>query len=135
MKSDLKKICFQVLCGIGVLLIVGSISTARPEPTHAQAMGSELPWGGMRFVTVVCTCSSEDWLIVQDYLSENVLNLLYRPGQSILYSNYNVFTSTYLLGTYMPGGDQCRIYVYEDCVDINMDGILGSQPGNGTSAL
>jgi len=122
------------LAGGALLLIVFSfVPFHRLAPTHAQGIGGggETPYGGMRTLTIECTCTNNELLTIQDYRTKSVLNLVYQPGASILYSNYNIY-GIYLLGTYGSGG-QCKIYVGKSCVKLESDGQLGNQPGSGTS--
>ena len=134
MKEYFLKLGAKVVFGLIVLSVIPFTPTSLLRSVQAQGIG-ETPYGGQRFVTIVCTCGADDWLIVQDYRTNRILNLLYTPGLSMLYENYNVFFSTYLLGTYREDYPQCRIEAGEDCVDVNMDGTLGNLPGTGTSAL
>ena len=99
----------------------------------AQTSSSETPYGGQRVYTLTCDCSGNALVYLMDYRTNSILSLVYQPGSSILYSNYNVYGATYLLGSYRSGGASCKIYVGEDCVDINSSGQMGSQPGTGTS--
>ena len=108
-----------------------------PKPDLGRALAqsgrSETPYGGQRVYTLTCDCSGNALLYILDYRTNSVLTLLYQEGASVLYQYYNVYSSTYLLGTYSSTGNTCQIYVGEDCVVISNEGQLGSQPGTGTS--
>ncbi|MEK7640546.1 MAG: hypothetical protein AAB389_00930 [Patescibacteria group bacterium] len=113
------------------LVIIGLAAIA--SFAIAQSASSETPYGGQRVYTLTCTCSGNALVYIFDYRTNSILSLVYQEGASILYSNYNVYGATYLLGTYSSGGASCKMYVGEDCVDINSSGQMGSQPGTGTS--
>lgn len=127
----------QTIAIIGSGLAIAAVMLFVPNHDFsralAQSASSETPYGGMRVYTLTCDCSGNSLLYIMDYRTNTILTLLYQAGASILYSYYNVYTSTYLLGTYTSTGNSCKIYVGEDCVDISSEGQLGSQPGTGTS--
>src|SRR3989344_5373851 len=137
MNKRLLKFGTKVLFGLAVLSVLPFTPAAPFALVRAQVGGGggETSYGGQRFVTIVCSCASDDWLIFQDYKTNRILNLLYRRGLSMLYEYYNVFSSTYLLGTYREDHPQCQMNAGESCVNISMDGTLGNQPGTGTSAM
>ncbi len=122
---------------VGLGLAIASAMVFLPKHDFSRALaqttGSETPYGGQRVYTLTCDCSGNSLLYIFDYRTNSILTLLYQEGASILYNYYNVYTSTYLLGTYSSSGNSCKIYVGEDCVDISSEGQLGSQPGTGTS--
>ncbi|MDO8467119.1 MAG: hypothetical protein Q7S83_03190 [bacterium] len=123
------------IVGLGVALAMAMVFLPMHDFSRAlaQTASSETPYGGQRVYTLTCDCSGNALLYIMDYRTNTILTLLYQEGASILYSYYNVYTSTYLLGTYSSTGNSCKIYVGEDCVDISNEGQLGSQPGTGTS--
>lgn len=102
----------------------------------AFAVSIEVPFGGMRVLTIPCTCGSPAryLLTINDYTSGRVLKLSYVPSISILYSSFNILSATYLLGTYNPTvRNMCWIIVSGDCEVVRDDGMLGSMPGTGFS--
>lgn len=92
----------------------------------------ETPYGGLNIFTLTCTCSGNTLLFLMDYRTSRLLRLLYQPGASRLYSYFNVY-GRYLLGSYQPSQNQCRIQAGNTCVTISADGQLGTRPGSGTS--
>ncbi len=109
------------------LLVLGLLSF-RIYVTHAS--GGRY-FGGMKMYSFSCTCTGNTLMYIQDYASRGVLALIYQPGQSRIFANNNVYGS-YLLGSYSPGGS-CQYYVGEDCVEMNSDGTMNSNPGTATS--
>lgn len=94
--------------------------------------GAETPFGGMHIIAIQCTCGQNTLHYILDYRTNNLLALIYQPGSSILYSNYNLY-GLYELGTYGPVTQSCQIEAGEDCVELQSDGDLGHTPGTGTS--
>lgn len=95
--------------------------------------GGETPFGGMRMFNINCTCDSPNQLLyIQDYKSNQMLKLVYKPGSSKIYDHQNPTGATYLLGSYTSNA-QCRLRVGKYCISLSPDGQLGSQPGTGTS--
>lgn len=94
--------------------------------------GAETPFGGMHVLAIQCTCGQNTLHYILDYRTNNLLALIYQPGSSILYSNYNLY-GTYELGTYSQVTQSCQIEAGEDCVELQSDGDLGHSPGTGTS--
>lgn len=91
------------------------------------------PFGGRITQTIICTCSANTLVYVQD-VTKGVLPLIYQPGVTKLYSNYNVFTTgANLLGTYTPGAGICLIYSGDSCNTLNSTGMMNFTPGVGTS--
>ena len=95
------------------------------------AQSDEMPFGGMYVMTIQCTCGDESLNYIMDYASMGVKALLYVPGESILWMNFNTY-GTYQMGSYSFGGD-CEIESGPDCTSINADGTYGMDPGTGTS--
>jgi|SRR3989344_312502 len=112
---------------IVAVLILVSLTFSSARPVNAQSY-----FGGLRVLTMVCTCSANFLIYVLDYATNRVLALVYQPGASLLYSFYNIY-GTYLLGSYTPGAGQCQMYVGTSCTQINSDGMLNALPGTGTS--
>jgi hypothetical protein len=98
----------------------------------AQSNGDELPFGGEFLVDIPCTCSIEDLNYILDYVDDSVLALLYTPGESVLYLNYDIYGVSQL-GTYTPSANDCQIEAGTDCISITPDGGYGMLPGTGTS--
>lgn len=123
-----------------LLIMFAFISPASIKHTSAQFSGGgggaggggETPFGGLNTFRFICTCSGDVNLYVMDYRTNQLLVLLYSPGRSTLYLNYNVF-GQYLLGTYGQTSGQCQYIVGEECETQQSDGQLGTQPGTGTS--
>lgn len=124
----MKKIFFCL-----VLVFIFILSSTK----SIKAEDIELPYGGIRTTTVPCTCTPPNLHVtVFDYRTKRALPLLYVPSVSVLYSYFNVETSTYLLGSYItaPATGLCKITVTGgDCEDLYYEGIMGYQPGTGTS--
>lgn len=124
-------------------LLLLAVLSLEPVPPHRvvraqsgggapQGTAGEIPFGGHEIVDLVCGCTGNVTVWVQDYATDRILGLVYQPGVSILYEFHNIF-ARYLLGSYIPGGGACEIYVGVACVDIHTDGMLGQKPGTGTS--
>ena len=103
------------------------------NPTKTLAQSSEIPFGGMHTIFIQCTCSGANQLhYIFDYASNSLLGLVYQPGASILYMNFNVY-GTFQKGSYAPGSGQCQIITGPSCSTIKSDGQYGNMPGTGTS--
>lgn len=125
---------------VAVLMLV--ILSSVPAPHHSVTRAAvaepggttgEIPFGGARIFNIVCTCSANTLIYLFDFATLQVLALVYQPGASIIYQYFNVIYSVYLLGSYIPGAGQCKIYVGKSCAHIQADGMLGNKPGTGTS--
>lgn len=135
MQTSIIKAGILTLCGIILLFILSFVPFSRPSNIAAQVGGpssGETPYGGLNAVTIQCTCAADSLHYFQDYVSKSLIVLLYKPGQSVLFSNFNIY-GTYFLGTWKRGSAQCSMYVGEECEDIDADGTMGSAPGTGTS--
>ena len=93
----------------------------------------ETPYGGLRFFTLPCTCTDNFLVYIFDFATNSILKLIYEPGESVLYSYYDVWTSMFLLGSYVPDTGVCKVRVAYYCVKMDSDGQMGNQPGTGTS--
>ncbi len=99
--------------------------------------GAITKFGGKILYSIVCTCSGGwTYIMLQDYASQQTLNLKYQPGQSTLHSNYNVWTSgVTLLGGLTQGGGNCEIYSGNSCTSMgNANYTIDFPRGVGTTA-
>jgi hypothetical protein len=150
MSASKKKHLTRSLLGAVMLFLIAFVPILPKNLTSAQSGGSfggggasgsfgggsvggadEEPYGGLNLVQIYCTCSSNFLITLWDYKTDMILDLLYQPGESVLYEYYDIF-GQYLLGTYRQGGT-CQIYYGYGCYSIEADGTMGSQPGTGTS--
>jgi hypothetical protein len=116
---------------VSVLIVSVVLFFTQSAVVSAQARANT-PFGGLRLFSLTCTCSANVLLFIMDYSSKSLKRLIYQPGASRLYMNFNIMGATYLLGTYTRGG-QCEMYAGTSCTDINSDGMIDSNPGVGTS--
>lgn len=116
---------------LSMFFLVPLAPPARSPVAHAQ-FSTETPFGGLNAFQFSCTCSSNVLLFISDYATNKTLRLVYQPGLSKLYLNFNIF-GQYLLGSYTPRAGQCTFYVGTKCVNISADGMHGFLPGTGTS--
>ncbi len=129
---------FQKIMTILIVVVatfVLSLSSASAQVSGVGGMGQETPFGGLMVFSLMCTCSDDGSSInfLDDYKTSQVLKLLYKPGQSKIFSNNEItMMMTYELGTYSQG-DTCSIRAGQYCIDIQADGNYGKQPGTGTS--
>lgn len=107
-----------------------------------KAVGGVLgSFGGLRLFTTPCTCSLPATLVmIYDYKLKAPINLVFYPGISRLYSNFNIFYSTYMLGSYTPSTGLCWFYAGTTCVESSAVGLptigtIDMLPGVGTSGL
>lgn len=76
--------------------------------------GGSQNFGGSVSKVTRCTCSSSSMLDIDDVRGSQI-QLIYTPGSSRLYANYNVNgTGQNVLGTYA-GGGQCMVLRGEEC--------------------
>lgn len=104
----------------------------------AQSLLMELPYGGIRTLTVPCTCHSSPskaLVTVFDFVQMRYLKLAYMPGASLLYMYFDIWSSYYLLGSYNPyvRGTCLVTATGGDCEPLPDDGLMGGLPGTGTS--
>ncbi len=72
-------------------------------------------FGGKITNVTYCTCSVSLMLDIDDVRGQSI-SLIFSPGSSDLYADYNVFESgPEVLGTYSQGGGQCQVYSGESC--------------------
>ncbi len=114
-----------------ILLSLSAIFAIASVLVKTEAAGGQY-FGGMHTASFNCTCSGSTLLYINNYsqAGSSTLALIYN-GSARIYSNNNVY-GTYLLGSYSSGG-QCMYIVGEDCVEMQSDGMLDSNPGTGTS--
>jgi hypothetical protein len=122
---------FRTQCKLlGILLGI-----AVAVPLGAEAI-IEQPFGGVQtliFDSYVCDCSGTNIHYIMDYAKNKELKLYYAGGT--LYANNNISNiGGYQLGTYLPGGAACMMYIGTACETVDTaDGIYGSAPGTGFS--
>lgn len=134
MTTSIKAEFTRLLLGTIVLLLISSIPFL-PRTSFAQIPGigstGETPYGGLNTVPIYCSCSNTFFITLWDYTDDKLLKLIYQPGASVLYEYYLIY-GTYLLGTYRQGGT-CQIYAGTGCISLTAQGLMGSEPGTGTS--
>ncbi len=125
----------MVMTIIGLVLPLSLAFAQTSGVSGGAGMASETSFGGLMMFSLMCSCSNDGSSInfLDDYKTNSMLKLLYKPGQSIIFSNNNITQMmTYELGSYSQGGT-CSVRVGQYCVDISADGTYGKQPGTGTS--
>lgn len=66
--------------------------------------GGTQNFGGQVTQTQQCTCSGSTMVTIKDVRGQTI-SLIYQPGASTLYANYNIYsTNVNVLGTYVSGG-------------------------------
>lgn len=121
------------IIGVGIMALLLSIGIAAPKDAVAQEVSTiETPFAGPQLFSLTCTCSGTLLIFVYDLYSMMPKALVYQPGVSVIYSNFNIY-GQYLLGTYMPGAGYCTMATPIGCPSISNDGMLGFLPGTGTS--
>ncbi len=116
--------------GVGATSLTSSGSSASTGSTG----GSGTQYFGGRISNVTyCTCSASVMIDVQDKL-RGYVSVIYMPGVSRLYANYNVFTpGPNVIGGYTPGG-VCLIYSGTQCNSQGAPmGTINTIHGVGTS--
>ena len=92
--------------------------------------GGTSAFGGEVTQITRCTCGASSLLYINQ-ASGGQIQLIYMPGQSKLYANYNVNgTGQQVLGTYTPGG-QCQVYRGTSCPNEGSPQGTISQIGTG----
>ena len=121
-KLSLKNISISILISsFAFIVTVSGFRVTRADASY---------FGGMKVMSLVCTCSGNQLIYINDYTGGGSLALIY-DGSARLYSNSNIY-GTYLLGSYSSGGE-CQMIAYPDCYTITSDGSFDSNPGTGTS--
>jgi hypothetical protein len=97
---------------------VGALVTASMLSDNSSSASGASPFqnfGGRITNVTYCTCMASVLLDINDVRGESK-SLLFMPGASMLYSQYNVYTpGVTVLGDYTPGGGACLVYHGEDC--------------------
>lgn len=111
-------------------------STATTKPNVQSIV--ELPYGGIRTLTIPCTCHSSPskaLVTMFDFVQLRYLKLAYMPKASVLYMYFDIWSSYYLLGSYNPyvRGTCLMTVTGGDCEPVPDDGLMGGLPGTGTS--
>ncbi len=120
---------------VGLLFV---LTLFTPEFTKGAAI-IEMPYGGRRLITTLCNCKhgspSQFAVTIFDYVQNRPIILSYMAVGSRLYSYFNIWTATYLLGSYNPAvRGTCMVSVSGgDCEPLPDDGLMGVLPGTGTS--
>ena len=90
------KTVILLLIVLSLIAAAAAVLTIFPDSPQAQAQGgggggsSETPFGGMRMFNINCTCDSPNQLLyIQDYASNQMLKLVYKPGTSKIYDHQN----------------------------------------------
>lgn len=96
---------------IGISSLLGGGGAAAGGAAASAA--KPLPFGGVSTAMVTCTCSGNLLIYVQDVRGP-VLPLIYQPGATMLYMQYQPRSGVNMLGQYVPGG-VCTIYVGTAC--------------------
>ncbi len=108
-------------------------------PERSSAIMVEMPYGGLRMLTIPCNCPagspSQFAVVIFDYVQHRPIVLSYMIFASKLYNNFNLWASMYMLGTYNPYiRGSCIVSVTGgDCEPLLDDGLMGTLPGTGTS--
>ncbi len=111
-------LAFLILLLGGVIAISINVQTATAGPGQ--------PFGGMSTFVFNCTCSANFAIYFNDLTIAPaiVLPLIYQPGGTILYPNFNILSAgTWILGTWQAGG-QCRYWVGKVCVVLPTAGTM-----------
>lgn len=121
------------IIGLAIVVLFFSIGVAAPRDVAAQGVTTiETPFAGPQLFSLTCTCSGTLLIFVYDLYSMMPKALVYQPGVSVIYSNFDIY-GQYLLGTYLPGAGYCTIATPIGCPNISNDGMMGFLPGTGTS--
>lgn len=94
-------------------------------------------FGGSITNVTYCTCSTSVMLDINDKVTNNTLTVVYIPGVSRLYANYNIFTAgPNVIGGYWQGSAQCLIYSGNSCQSQGSPrGTIDSIRGIGSSSI
>jgi hypothetical protein len=123
----------KILKNISLSILIASFAfIATSFGFRASRVDAANYFGGMKIMSLMCTCSGNQLIYIQNYSSNGggMLALIY-DGSGRLFSNNNIY-GTYLLGSYSSGGE-CQMISYPECYTINSDGKFDSNPGTGTS--
>lgn len=117
-----------------ILILIFSILIITKKTEAAVPVA--VPFGGPIVMTYECSCSG-GWLVaVYDYTTKLPTPLTFQFGESILRSNYNIFTpSVQTLGSYIPGG--VCLMASADCGGFATEGTISpiGFPGIGTGGI
>ena len=132
--SSTKSNTTGALIAVGAVVAVAGIASALSS--SASSAGVSTVFGGRITYVQYCTCTSFILLFIYDNDLKSVIQLLYVPGLSRLYEEYNVFEAgPQVLGGYTMGSTPCMVYAGEDCVQFGSPtGIIDTLRGVGTTA-
>lgn len=123
-RFSIKNISLSLL--VAVFAFISTVFGFRPARVDAANY-----FGGMKTMTLMCTCSGNQLIYINNYAGGGSLALLYN-GSGRLFANNNIY-GTYLLGSYSSGGGECKMISYPECYSVSSDGTFDSNPGTGTS--
>jgi len=99
----------------GIMNGIGGSGVTSAGGSGGTGGGGSGSFGGSITDVTYCTCGVSMLLDINQSGGQT-LSLLYQPGASTLYEEYNVFVSgANVLGTYSQGGGQCEVYEGEEC--------------------
>lgn len=91
--------------------VLGGVAGAAAGAAVSTVIGN---FGGSLTTNFYCNCSYNNLLVIKDVRGWTP-QLMYQPGASILYLNYNLTPGVNVLGNYVSGG-QCWVYSGYTCV-------------------
>ena len=127
--------------GLGILAIVGGAAllgsaagnaggTAASNASQA-ALGQ---FGGKITMNMVCPCSANYMITLNDLSTKMPLSIMFQPGVSSLKMNYNPTIGESVLGGYIRGAATCMVYVGTGCSSYgNPSGTIDTMRGVGTT--
>lgn len=121
--------------GAGAAVSIGSSLLSGSGSGSVVGSGTGVQYFGGRITMVTyCTCSASILLDIQDY-TRGYVSVLYTPGVSRLYANYQVFSpGPSVIGGYVSGGT-CQVYSGTQCNSQGSPmGTINTIHGIGTSA-
>ena len=81
------------------------------------------PFGGPILMSYECTCSGGWFMLIYDYKTMMPVPLVFQFGESMMRSNYNIYTPTVqTLGDYTPGG--ICLLASADCGGFTTEGTI-----------
>ncbi len=125
---------------VAVSAIASSLSSSGSSESsgskNGKSSGMRDVFGGKITYVQYCTCTDYILLFIYDFDIKSVIQMLYIPGMSTLYSDYNVFEAgPQVLGGYIRAQIPCWIIAGDDCAQFGSPiGYIDTLRGVGTTA-
>lgn len=120
--------------GAGVIALIGAAALIGGSSAESTAVNTVISqFGGKITMNMLCPCSGNYLITLNDLSTKMSLSLIFQPGASMLKMNYNPTIGETVLGGYIKGPAKCMVYVGTGCTTYgNPTGVIDTR-GIGTT--